>query len=79
MGTLATNHKLKMYNVPEERIPHSTICFIIEDEGKGREIGGDSAASSGKIPCVIVSTPIRKNVRCLGNLAGQGRHEGCSG
>lgn len=57
---LATNHKSKLCNVPEERIPHSMNCFISEDEGKGREIVGDSAASSAKIPCVIVTTLVRK-------------------
>jgi hypothetical protein len=51
------------------------ICFIIEDEGKDRKIVGDIAASSARIPCVIVATLIRKNVRCLGNVVGQGRFE----
>ena len=77
LETLATNHKSKLCNVPEEQVPHSMICFISEDEGKGRGILWGSAASSAKIPCVIVATLIRKNVRCFGNVAGHWRHEGC--
>jgi len=61
LETLVTNHRSKLCNIPEERIPHSMICFISEDEGKGREIVGDSAASSSKTPCVIVANLIRKN------------------
>jgi hypothetical protein len=79
LETLAINHKSKLCNIPEEQIPHSMICFIIEGKGKGGEIVEVSAASGAKIPFVIVATVIRKNLRCLGNVAGHGRHEGYCG